>query len=186
MYGSGFVAYPPMATDDETSSVEEVPKVERMRDNIQLYMFGTFLFCFVGICYFPFADPTNTNATPKAAYAFAALIALGVGRLFWGLIKGAYSKRELAGLIGATALLINVGFTACYFYLGTGNFNEPLSNADAFYFQTSVFTTTGFGDLHAERSLARVLVGIQSLTDVVFFGLVIGAAVPFLVRHPKD
>jgi voltage-gated potassium channel len=53
------------------------------------------------------------------------------------------------------------------------SFGSPLSKIDAMYYSATVFTTVGFGDITAKTQVARVVVTIQMMLDLVFVGLVI-------------
>jgi voltage-gated potassium channel len=52
------------------------------------------------------------------------------------------------------------------------NFSEPLDHVGAIYFTVTVISTVGFGDITAKTDLARVLVTIQILLDLVLVVLV--------------
>jgi hypothetical protein len=68
-----------------------------------------------------------------------------------------------------------------------GSFNEPLSKIDAAYFAMTVFSTTGFGDIHATSGGARLLVMAQMAVDLVLLSvllvLVMSRAAAALSRH---
>jgi hypothetical protein len=74
-----------------------------------------------------------------------------------------------------TVLLITLTYATFYWALSgraVTAFTEPLSRIDAIYFAATIFTTTGFGDIHAVNDLARAAVTLQ-----MFFGFafVVGA-----------
>jgi len=52
-----------------------------------------------------------------------------------------------------------------------GSFSQPLTRVDALYFAMTVFTTVGFGDIAARSQVARVVVIVQMLADLVYVGL---------------
>ena len=52
-------------------------------------------------------------------------------------------------------------------------FTEPLDRVDSLYFVVTVFATVGFGDISAVSTLARVLVTVQMVGDLVLIGLVL-------------
>jgi hypothetical protein len=52
------------------------------------------------------------------------------------------------------------------------------TRTDALYFTVATLTTVGYGDVHAQGQIARSLVTLQLLFDVVF----VGAAVSTLLR----
>lgn len=56
----------------------------------------------------------------------------------------------------------------------TLNFNvHTLTRTDSLYFTVTVFTTVGFGDVTATSAIARGLVTVQMVLDLVVFGLVV-------------
>jgi voltage-gated potassium channel len=54
-----------------------------------------------------------------------------------------------------------------------GTFTEPLSRLDCLYFVVTVFATVGFGDISPVSALARSLVTLQMVGDLVLIGLVL-------------
>jgi hypothetical protein len=62
-------------------------------------------------------------------------------------------------------------FAAGYFAVEQGDpsqFAEMETKTDALYFTLSTLATVGFGDVHAQGQLARVLVTVQMAFDLVF------------------
>ena len=67
-------------------------------------------------------------------------------------------------------------FAATYTLLSDSHpaaFTEPLSRFDSLYFVVTVFATVGFGDISAVSTVARVLVTMQMVGDLVLIGLVL-------------
>jgi voltage-gated potassium channel len=54
-------------------------------------------------------------------------------------------------------------------------FTEPLNRLDCLYFVVTVFATVGFGDISAVSDLARALVTVQMVGDLLLIGLVLRA-----------
>jgi hypothetical protein len=52
-------------------------------------------------------------------------------------------------------------------------FTEPLTRIDSLYFVVTVFATVGFGDISPVDELARVLVTVQMVGDLILIGLVL-------------
>ena len=79
--------------------------------------------------------------------------------------------------LAVTVPLFLVVFAAMYFVLATnatGNFNvDAMTRTDSLYFTVTVFTTVGFGDITATSQLARGLVTVQMILDLIVIGLVI-------------
>jgi len=71
-------------------------------------------------------------------------------------------------------------FAATYVTLAaqsSGNFGGHLSHTDCLYFTVTVFSTVGFGDITAKSDVARLVVTVQMLTDLIIFGLAIKVVV---------
>jgi len=82
--------------------------------------------------------------------------------------------RGFQTLITGIPLLLIV-FAAVYYLTGqtqTDGFTQPMDKIGAMYFTVTVFSTVGFGDITAKNDLARTLVTVQMLVDLVVIGLV--------------
>ena len=82
--------------------------------------------------------------------------------------------RGVQTLISGIPLLLVV-FAAVYYLTGQtqpDSFTQPMDKIDAMYFTVTVFSTVGFGDITATTDLARTLVTIQMLVNLVVIGLV--------------
>jgi len=67
-------------------------------------------------------------------------------------------------------------FAAAYVLLAgsdSGAFTQPLTRTDGIYFVVTVFATVGFGDIAPVTEVARVLVTLQMVGDLVLIGLVL-------------
>jgi voltage-gated potassium channel len=86
--------------------------------------------------------------------------------------------------LGGTIPLLLVAFAAGYLSLSHADgahFSEPMSHTGALYFAVTVFSTVGFGDITPEGDVARVVVSVQMILDLV----VIGAVVKLLTTAAK-
>jgi len=76
-----------------------------------------------------------------------------------------------------TVPLFIIMFAVSYFLLSdtdVSNFSAgQLTRTDALYFTVTVFTTVGFGDITATSQLARVVVTVQMVLDLIVLGAVI-------------
>ena len=52
-------------------------------------------------------------------------------------------------------------------------FSEPLDHTGALYFAVTIFSTVGFGDITPRTDLARVVVSVQMLLDLVLLGVLV-------------
>jgi hypothetical protein len=82
--------------------------------------------------------------------------------------------RGFQTLISGIPLLLVV-FAAVNYLTGQAqadSFTQPMDKIDAMYFTVTVFSTVGFGDITAKSDLARTLVTVQMLVNLVVIGLV--------------
>jgi len=92
-------------------------------------------------------------------------------------------ERRIDGLVLAVAL-ITVAFATAFHALETRNPGQVVgleTKVDALYFTLSTMLTVGYGDLHAEGQVARVLVVVQMVFDVVL----VAAAATVLTSRVK-
>jgi len=52
-----------------------------------------------------------------------------------------------------------------------GSFGQHLTHTDALYFTVTVFSTVGFGDITAKSQVARVIVTVQMIADLLVLGI---------------
>jgi voltage-gated potassium channel len=118
-------------------------------------------------------------------FSAGTLVALGAGVLAmcllvaWQVRSILRSRHPALRAVEAVALslpLFLLLFAATYTVLSDsdpGAFTEPLSQLDSLYFVVTVFATVGFGDISAVSALARMLVTVQMVGDLVLIGLVL-------------
>src|SRR5664279_3694142 len=91
------------------------------------------------------------------------------------ILKSPFPRiRGFQTLISGIPLMLVV-FAAVYYLTGqaqAASFTQPMDKVDAMYFTVTVFSTVGFGDITAKTDLARTLVTIQMLFNLVVLGLV--------------
>jgi voltage-gated potassium channel len=115
------------------------------------------------------SDPTGGPAlrVSAAVVLFAALAAGVAGQVRRSLVD---EDRRLDGLI--TAILAVWVLFALGFYLLSvherGQVEGLHTKVDALYFAASTMLTIGYGDVHATGQVARGLVLVQMIFDVVF------------------
>jgi voltage-gated potassium channel len=118
-------------------------------------------------------------------FSAGTLTALGAGVLAMGLLvvwqvrailrspHPALRALEAVALSLTLFLLLFAGTYAVLSGTDPGAFTEPLSRVDGLYFVITVFATVGFGDISAVSPVARVLVTVQMVGDLVLIGLVL-------------
>jgi voltage-gated potassium channel len=121
------------------------------------------------------------------SFSVGTLLALVGGVVATGVLVGwqlrsiLRSRHPALRAVEALALslpLFLLLFAAAYAVLSGSEpaaFTEPLSRLDCLYFVVTVFATVGFGDISAVSDLARVLVTVQMVGDLLLIGLVLRA-----------
>ena len=137
-----------------------------------------------GIYYvIPFTDLTSGESLVRLVLGIAAFAVV----LAWQLRRVMHADLPVLRAIqalGGTIPLFLVTFAALYLSLSqasTTHFSEPLNHTGALYLAITVFSTVGFGDITPEGDLARIVMSIQMLLDLV----VIGAVVRLLTTAAK-
>ena len=91
------------------------------------------------------------------------------------IINARYPAIRAIEALAATAPLFLLLFAATYYLMAQAdldNFNvHSLTRTDALYFTVTVFATVGFGDIVATTQLARLVVTVQMILDLVVLGL---------------
>jgi hypothetical protein len=114
-----------------------------------------------------------------------AFLRLGIGTALFAAILAWQARRILGAelpelraveALGVVIPLFLVLFAA--FYLSMSNasvrmFSQQLDHTRAIYFTITVFSTVGFGDITPQTDLARIVVSIQMLLDLVIIGAVV-------------
>lgn len=82
--------------------------------------------------------------------------------------------RALEALTMGLPLLLLI-FAAMYVVLehnAAGSFTEPMDRVDSAYFTLTVFATVGFGDITPRTELARLIVMLQMIVDLIAVGVI--------------
>jgi voltage-gated potassium channel len=119
------------------------------------------------------------------AFTAGTLAVLGAGVLAMGLLvawqvrsilRSPHPALRAVEAIALSLPLFLLLFAATYVVLSGSDpraFTEPLNRVDGVYFVVTVFATVGFGDISAVTDLARVLVTVQMVGDLILIGLVL-------------
>jgi len=114
-----------------------------------------------------------------------AFLHLGAGIALFAAIL-AWQARRIVGAelpelraiqaLGVIIPLFLVLFASFYLSLSNSSpvtFTQQLDHTRAIYFTITVFSTVGFGDITPRTDLARIIVSIQMLLDLVIIGAVV-------------
>jgi voltage-gated potassium channel len=116
--------------------------------------------------------PGTLAALGAGIFAMALLVAWQVR----SILRSPHPALQAVEAVALSLPLFLLLFAATYTLLSDSHpaaFTEPLSRFDSLYFVVTVFTTVGFGDITAVSTLARVLVTVQMVGDLVLIGLVL-------------
>jgi hypothetical protein len=130
-----------------------------------------------------YAAPVGRHQSPLAVVLSVVGLLIGVGILIWLVYRqvrrviesppGDTSVR-LEGLVLVVYVVVPM-FALGYFSLedaDPGQFADLETKTDAIYFSLSTLATVGFGDVHATGQVARGLVIVQMVFDLVVVALV--------------
>ncbi len=122
--------------------------------------------------------PLDHAVDATAAVLFGATLLLLSGFLVVevrGILRSTRPQiRAVRALLTGVPMLL-VAFATAYSIVDAGQedaFSQPLSRTDGLYFTVTVFSTVGFGDITARSELARVLVMIQMIINLVIVGVI--------------
>ncbi|BFV60798.1 potassium channel family protein [Kitasatospora sp. CMC57] len=90
------------------------------------------------------------------------------------IVRSPYPRLKGIEALATSVPLFILLFAAAYYLMArseSGSFTQPLTRVDAVYFTVTVFSTVGFGDIVPTEEVARVLVVLQMLGDLVFVGI---------------
>ena len=127
---------------------------------------------FAAYCLLPLNQPEDIGLL----FLIGGLTLIGVviALQVHAILKSPFPRvRGLQTLITGIPLLLVV-FAAVFYLTGQaepGSFSEPMDKISAMYFTVTVFSTVGFGDITAKTDVARSLVTIQMMFDLVIIGL---------------
>ena len=140
----------------------------------------------LGLLIFYYAVPVGTQESTSHVIFAVLLTLVGVTMLGWGIVAQLNRQLRQSGEESIPTLLMLLGLVAVVFALGyyllnehsPGEMDGVSTRTDALYFTVATLTTVGYGDVHAQGQIARSMVTLQLLFDVVF----VGAAVSTVVR----
>ena len=122
--------------------------------------------------------PLDALSRPPAGATFAAALLVLIAAMVWQvravLTSPNPAVRAIEGMAATTPLFLLL-FAATYYVQARSDpqaFNVAgLTRTDTLYFAVTVFSTVGFGDITATSQLARIVVTLQMILDLVVIGL---------------
>jgi voltage-gated potassium channel len=123
----------------------------------------------------PFTELSSGQSVLRLAIGvviFAVVLAWQLRRV----TRAEYPVLRAVRALAVTIPLFVVAFAAVYLSLSLGtqtHFSETLDHTGALYLAITLFSTVGFGDITPESELARIVVSIQMLLDLVVIGVVV-------------
>jgi voltage-gated potassium channel len=131
-----------------------------------------------------YAVPVSTQESIGRVALSVLLTLLGIAALAWAIVeqlrRQLRSRSEDIHTLLMLLALVAMVFALGYFVLeehSPGQLRGVSTRTDALYFTISTLTTVGYGDVHAAGQIARVLVILQLLFDVVFVGALVSTVV---------
>ena len=100
---------------------------------------------------------------------FAAVTTWQIRRILRSRYPGVRAVEALA----VAAPLFLLVFASTYFLMSGGessNFSQRMNRSDSLYFTVTTFATVGFGDITATSQLARLMVTVQMILDLLILG----------------
>jgi Ion channel len=119
----------------------------------------------------------SLSRVPLAITFVAALLILTVATAYQVravLVSPNPAIRAIEGVASSAPLFLLL-FAASYYTMGRSSpdsFNvRHFTRTDALYFTVTVFSTVGFGDITATSQVARIVVTLQMVLDLIVLGL---------------
>ncbi len=130
------------------------------------------LVLFVAFAFLPLRGEHWWVGALVGAALLATVVPVGLIRLHRVLTSERPGFEAAEALVLLVAMLIT-GFAAVLYALNRdGTQIAGLdTRVDAIYFTVTVLSTVGFGDIHATSQLARIVVTIQIVVDLIFLGV---------------
>jgi hypothetical protein len=133
---------------------------------------GTIALTLAAYFWLPLPSRSDTFTILLLVVGLAALVVV-VAWHVRAIATSDYPRMRAVEALSLAAPMYLVLFAATYFLLARASetsFSEVLTRAGALYFSVTVFSTTGFGDISARSDVARLLVTVQMIGNMIFIG----------------
>ena len=133
----------------------------------------------VGVLVLFFAMPVSTDRSVLGIVVGLLLTIGGVATVTWVLVHEVRDARTAFSMLHMVLMLeiVLVAFALFYYALevhAPGQMAGLRTRIDALYYSAITMTTVGYGDVHPEGQVARVVTIIQLGFDVVFLAAFAG------------
>jgi voltage-gated potassium channel len=121
--------------------------------------------------------PLDERSTAWTLTQLVLGLVVVAGLLAWqvrAIVGSEYPRVRMIRALFVAIPVYVLTFAVSYFLLagsGDSTFGEPLSRTDALYFTVTVLSTVGFGDIVPKSELARLVVTVQMLANLILIGL---------------
>ncbi|NMH96988.1 two pore domain potassium channel family protein [Pseudonocardia sp. K10HN5] len=125
--------------------------------------------------------PLTRRATPVTLLQLlGGLVAITVFATWQvrSIVRSPYPAMRAIETLAAAVPLYLLLFAAFYYMLADSqplSFTQPVGRTDALYFTMTVFSTVGFGDIAPVTPVARVVVTVQMVTNLLVIGVLLRA-----------
>ena len=139
--------------------------------------------------------PLDHSSQEAAVVMLACGLLLFAGLVAWqvrSILRSRYPALRAIEALAASIPLYLLLFAAVYVVmanLSIRSFGVHLTHTDGLYFSVTIFSTVGFGDITAKTELARLVVTIQMIADLLVIGLAIRVILGAVTRsrqQPQD
>src|SRR3954453_16438384 len=92
------------------------------------------------------------------------------------VLRSRYPWRRAAEGAVLSVLVLLLPFASAYVLMeqaDPGSFTQSLTRIDGLYFAVTVFSTVGFGDIAPVSEVARVVVTVQIIIDLLLVGIIV-------------
>ena len=154
---------------------ENLTKGQRKRLAIQLVLRSLVVAIMLFVAYYTLPMKRPENAGIVVLVVGVLVLALVLTWQIRGIMGSPFPRLRAFETLTIGVPLLLIVFASAYYVIQNAeanSFTAPLSKTDALYYTITVFSTVGFGDITAKSELARILVSIQMMFDLMVFGLV--------------
>jgi voltage-gated potassium channel len=165
-----------MTTDQALEAGQSLSRAQRRRV-LRRVLFRSLASAFILVALYylaPIQDLHGVHVAVSLSVGVLVLVVVIVLQVR-AITRSRYPALRAVEALALTAPLFLVMYAMAYVVLAqddAANFStHQLTRTDALYFTVTVFSTVGFGDITASSQIARVLVMVQMVLDLVTLGL---------------